>query len=84
MTNPSELISQIEQDLGTSSSELAGHRQQLDRLNGQLDALQGADPDAAEMLRIQIKLQQVALQAELMAKVVSRSEQSIDDLLKDG
>jgi type III secretion system YscI/HrpB-like protein len=83
MTNPSELISQIEQDLGTSSSELATHRQRLDGLKGQLDALQGADLDPAEMLRVQMKLQQIALQAELMAQVVSRSEQSIDDLLKD-
>ena len=84
MTNPSDPLSQIEQDLGTSSSELARHHQQLDRLRGQIDAMQGADHDPAEMLRVQISLQQIALQAELVSKVVSRSEQSIDDLLKDG
>ena len=84
MTSPSDPISRIEQDLGISSSELARHQQQLDQLRGRVEALQGADIEPAEMLRVQMKLQQIALQAELTANVVSRSEQSIDDLLKDG
>ena len=84
MTSPSDPIGRIEQELGTSSSELARHQQQLDHLRARVEALQGADHDPAEMLRVQMKLQQIALQTELTAKVVSRSEQSIDDLLKDG
>jgi len=82
MTSPSDPLSQIEQDLGTSSSELAKHQQQLDELRERIAALQGADHDPAEMLRVQMKLQQIALQADLVSKVVSKSEQSIDDLLK--
>ena len=84
MTSPSDPISRIEQDLGTSSSELARHQQQLDQLKGRVEALQGADIEPAEMLRVQMKLQQIALQADLVSKVVSRSEAAIDDLLKDG
>ena len=84
MTSPPDPISQIEHDLGASSSELAGHQEQLDQLKGRIEALQGADLDPAEMLRVQMKLQQIALQAELTAKAVSKSERSIDDLLKDG
>ena len=84
MTSSSDPLSQIEQDLGASSSEFARHQQQLEQLKDRIAALQGADHDPAEMLRVQISLQQIALQAELTAKVVSKSEQSIDDLLKDG
>ena len=84
MTSPLDPLSQIEQDLGTSSSELARHHEQLERLRSQIDALQGAAHDPAEMLRVQMKLQQIALQADLMSQAVTRSERSIDDLLKDG
>ena len=84
MTSPSDAISRIEHDLGTSSSELARHQQQLDQLRARVEALRGADHDPAEMLRVQMKLQQIALQADLMSHAVTRSERSIDDLLEDG
>ena len=84
MTSPSDPISRIEQDLGISSSELARHQQQLDQLKGRVAALHGADIEPAEMLRVQMKLQQIALQADLMSNAVARSEAAIDDLLKDG
>ena len=65
MTSPSDPIGRIEQELGTSSSELARHQQQLDHLRARVEALQSADHDPAEMLRVQMKLQQIALQEVL-------------------
>ena len=44
--------------------------------------MQGADHDPAEMLRVQMKLQQVTLQQDLLGKVTAKSEQNIDTLLK--
>jgi type III secretion system YscI/HrpB-like protein len=48
--------------------------------------LQGtlANPNmgAADLLKVQMKLQQVTLQQDLMGKVVSKSEQNVDQLLK--
>jgi len=43
-----------------------------------------ANPNAGpgDLLAIQMKLQQVTLQQDLMGKVVSKSEQNIDQLLK--
>ena len=36
----------------------------------------------ADMLKVQMKLQQVTLQQDLMGKVVSKSQQNVDTLLK--
>jgi len=43
-----------------------------------------AKPNAqpADLLKVQMKLQQVTLQQDLMGKVVSKSEQNLDQLLK--
>jgi len=65
----------------------------LDHMNGMrtglqeaLNGLQGslAKPDMspAELVKVQLKLQQVTMQQELTGKVVSKSEQNIDQLLK--
>jgi len=36
----------------------------------------------ADLMKVQMKLQQVTLQQDLLGKVVSKSEQNIDQLLK--
>jgi len=65
----------------------------LDHMNGMrtglqeaLSGLQGtlANPNMspAELVKVQLKLQQVTMQQELTGKVVSKSEQNIDQLLK--
>ena len=51
-----------------------------------VSALQGtlANPNAgpADLLKVQMQMQQVTLQQDLMGKVVSKSEQNVDQLLK--
>ena len=53
---------------------------------GTVQALQGTltNPNAgpAELLKVQMQLQQVTMQQDLMGKVVAKSEQNIDQLLK--
>ena len=44
--------------------------------------LSTAGNNPADMLKVQMKLQQVTMQQDLMGKVVSKSEQNVDQLLK--
>jgi type III secretion system YscI/HrpB-like protein len=65
----------------------------LNHMNGMRTGLQEAvaglqstlaNPNAgpADLLKIQMQMQQVTMQQDLMGKVVSKSEQNIDQLLK--
>jgi len=55
------------------------YAQAISELN---QAVASSSNSPADMLRIQQKLQQVTMQQDLMGKVVSKSEQNIDTLLK--
>jgi ribonuclease D len=65
----------------------------LEHMNGMRTGLQEAvtelqsavanpNMSAADLLKVQMKLQQVTLQQDLMGKVVAKSEQNVDQLLK--
>jgi type III secretion system YscI/HrpB-like protein len=75
------------------SSESSPGAKILQHMNGMRTGLQEAVADlqgtlanpnmgAADLLKVQMKLQQVTLQQDLMGKVVSKSEQNVDQLLK--
>jgi type III secretion system YscI/HrpB-like protein len=76
-----------------SGSESSPGGKILDHMNNMrtgmqeaMSELQGtlANPNMgpADLLKVQMKLQQVTLQQDLMGKVVSKSEQNVDQLLK--
>ena len=75
------------------SSDASPGAKILQHMNGMRTGLQEAVADlqgtlanpnmgAADLLKVQMKLQQVTLQQDLMGKVVSKSEQNVDQLLK--
>ncbi len=75
-----------------SSNESPGARI-LEHMNGMRTGLQEAvsglqsivanpNMSSADLLAAQLKLQQVTLQQDLMGKVVAKSEQNVDQLLK--
>jgi type III secretion system YscI/HrpB-like protein len=42
----------------------------------------GSEMSPAEMMKVQMKFQQVSIQQDLLSKIVSKSEQNVDQLLK--
>jgi type III secretion system YscI/HrpB-like protein len=83
-----EKVGSVQQSTNESpGAKILNHMQGMRTgLQEAVSALQGtlANPNAgpADLLKVQMQMQQVTLQQDLMGKVVSKSEQNIDQLLK--